>query len=98
MSPFEITMLVCFGSAWPLSIYKSLTSRAIAGKSLPFLFVILTGYAAGTLHKIFFSMDFVIVLYLLNFAMVLTDIILYYRNRLYHIKRSLDADRSEEQA
>jgi hypothetical protein len=89
MSAFEIIMLVCFGSAWPLSIYKSLRSRAIAGKSLPFLVVILVGYAAGTLHKIFHSMDFVIVLYILNFLMVLTDIVLYFRNRLYHIKMSL---------
>ncbi len=61
MSPFEIVMLVCFGAAWPLSIYKSITSRAVAGKSLPFLFVILSGYAAGTLHKIFFSLDPVII-------------------------------------
>jgi len=90
MSIFEVIMLVCFGSAWPLSIYKSWTSRAIAGKSLPFLIVILTGYAAGTLHKVFFSMDFVIVLYVLNFLMVLTDIILYFRNRLYHIRASLN--------
>jgi hypothetical protein len=89
MSPFEIIMLVCFGSAWPLSIYKSWKSRAIAGKSLPFLVVILAGYAAGTLHKIFFSMDFVIVLYLLNFTMVFVDILLYLRNRMYHIRTSL---------
>ena len=96
MSVFEIIMLVCFGSAWPLSIYKSLRSREIAGKSLPFLVVILGGYAAGTLHKIFYSMDFVIVLYVLNFVMVLTDILLYFRNRLYHIRESLrDIDPGE---
>lgn len=96
MSPFEIAMLVCFGSAWPLSIYKSWKSKAIAGKSLPFLFVILTGYAAGTLHKVFFSMDGVIVLYMLNFCMVATDIALYFRNRLYHIKASLGDTGSAE--
>jgi len=96
MSVFEIIMLVCFGSAWPLSIYKSLRSREIAGKSLPFLIVILGGYAAGTLHKIFYSMDFVIVLYVLNFLMVLTDIILYFRNRLYHIRESLSDIEPEE--
>ncbi len=90
MSVFEIVMLVCFGSAWPLSIYKSLKSRAIAGKSLPFLFVILVGYAAGTLHKILHAMDFVIILYVLNFLMVLADIIIYILNRLYHIRKSVE--------
>ena len=91
MSPFEIVMLVCFGSAWPFSIYKSLKSRSVGGKSLPFLITILVGYAAGTLHKLLFSMDFVIILYVLNFVMVLIDILLYFRNRLYHIRKSLES-------
>lgn len=81
MSPFEILMLLCFGSAWPVSIYKSITSRRTGGKSVIFLFIIGTGYIAGTLHKIFYSFDPVIVLYILNALMVSTDIILYYRNR-----------------
>lgn len=88
MSVFEITMLVCFGSAWPFSIYRSWKSRAVAGKSLTFLVVILTGYAAGTLHKVFYSFDYVIILYICNFLMVLTDILLYLRNRVYHIRES----------
>ena len=90
MSPFEILMLICFGSAWPFSIYKSAVSRSVAGKSLPFLLVILFGYAAGTIHKLFYSMDLVIILYICNFLMVLADIALYFRNRLYHIRASLD--------
>lgn len=81
MSPFEITMLVCFGSAWPVSIYKSWTSRQTGGKSLFFLYILSMGYVAGTLHKIFFSLDPVIVLYILNFTMISIDIALYYRNR-----------------
>jgi hypothetical protein len=37
----------------------------------------------------------VIVLYVLNGLMVLIDIILYFRNRLYHVKSSLrDAEQS----
>ena len=96
MSVFEILMLVCFGSAWPLSIYKSLKSRSVAGKSLPFLITILVGYTAGTIHKLLNSMDFVIVLYILNFIMVLIDIILYFRNRLYHIRTSVEDLATEE--
>ncbi len=81
LSIFEVLMLVCFGAAWPLNIYKSLHSRSTAGKSLLFLFVIDFGYIAGMLHKIIYSFDLVIFLYMLNFLMVTFDIILYYRNK-----------------
>ncbi|WP_088228374.1 hypothetical protein [Desulfosporosinus sp. FKB] len=80
MSIFEIIMLVCFGAAWPLSIYKSYTSRSTKGKSASFLVVILIGYAAGIMHKIFHQYDGVVYLYLLNFLMVLTDLLIYLRN------------------
>ncbi len=98
MSVFEITMLVCFGAAWPVSIYKSLKSRQVAGKSLPFLVIILIGYGAGVLHKLLYHYDAVIFLYLLNALMVAFDIFLYLRNRLYHVRRSLleAGDRSKE--
>jgi len=81
VSIFEIGLLLCFGAAWPVSIYKSLTSKRTEGKSLFFLYLVLIGYAFGILHKLFYSRDFVIVLYSLNLLMVLTDILLYYRNR-----------------
>jgi hypothetical protein len=93
-SVFEILMLVCFGAAWPFSIYRSLTSRSIAGKSVVFLIVVLVGYAAGVLHKLLYRYDYVIFLYALNGCMVLTDIVLYFRNRLYHIRESLKEGRA----
>jgi len=43
MSVFEAIMLICFGAAWPLSIYKSYVSRTTAGKSVIFLYVIFAG-------------------------------------------------------
>ena len=89
MSVFEITMLVCFGAAWPFSIYKSYRSRQVAGKSLLFLLVIFAGYLAGILHKVFYYYDAVVYLYALNGAMVLVDILLYFRNRLYHVRTSV---------
>ncbi len=91
MSIFEILMLVCFGAAWPVSIYKSLKTRQVAGKSLPFLVIILVGYVAGVLHKLLVSYDLVIFLYLLNALMVAADIVLYLRNRLLLVKESLEA-------
>lgn len=81
MSIFEATMLACFGAAWPFSIYKSYTSRSNVGKSIFFLFVVLIGYSSGILHKLIYNFDSVIYLYVLNFCLVLTDIILYFRNK-----------------
>jgi hypothetical protein len=80
MSFFEAAMLVCFGSAWPFSIYKSYTSRQNAGKSLPFLWIVLAGYAAGVTHKVLHNFDAIIYLYLFNGLMVLVDLLIYYRN------------------
>ena len=73
-------MLLCFGFAWPFSIYKSYKSKSVQGKSLPFLLIVLLGYAAGILHKIYYHYDAVIYFYILNAAMVGTDIALYFRN------------------
>ncbi len=81
MSIFEIIMLVCFGSAWPFSIYRSWKSKSVKGKSLVFLLIVLAGYLAGILHKIFFNYDNVIYLYITNFSLVTIDMALYLRNR-----------------
>jgi len=81
MSVFEIIMLICFGSAWPFSIYKSYTSRSNGGKSFPFLVIVLAGYGAGFLHKFLNDPDPVIFLYATNATMVLVDMALYVRNR-----------------
>lgn len=88
MSIFEIIMLLCFGAAWPVSIYKSYTSRRNTGKSLFFLYIIIVGYIAGILHKLVFSYNAVIFLYILNLVMVTTDIFLYYRNKGLEKKES----------
>ena len=80
MSIFEIIMLICFGAAWPLSIYKSYASKSTEGKSVSFLIVILIGYVGGILNKIFNQYDTVVYLYILNFIMVLTDLLIYIRN------------------
>jgi len=80
MSIFEIIMLICFGAAWPVSILKSWNSQTNNGKSLFFLIIVLIGYVAGILHKIFYLYDMVILLYIVNFAMITVDLIVYYRN------------------
>lgn len=81
MSIFEILMLLCFGAAWPFSIYRSYTSRSVNGKSLVFLFIVMAGYLSGILHKMVFNYDRVIYLYIVNLTMVAVDTALYLRNR-----------------
>ena len=90
MSPFEILMLVCFGMAWPFSIYKSYTTWQVGSKSLVFLIALFIGYVSGTLHKIFYYYDPVIFLYMLNGTMVAIDIGLYIRNRMYQVRKSAE--------
>lgn len=90
MSVFEAMMLICFGVAWPFSIYKSWKSRTCNGKSVIFLYIILLGYVSGVTHKLLYSRDWVIALYALNGVMVLIDILLFYRNARLGAKTSSD--------
>lgn len=83
ISIFEALMIICFGAAWPFSIFKSYDSRQTAGKSAIFLYVVLVGYASGCVHKFRHDLDPVIWLYALNGIMVSVDICLYHRNRRY---------------
>jgi hypothetical protein len=89
---FESIMLICFGFAWPVSIYKSIVSKKTAGKSLLFLFVLQIGYVAGVFFKLTEYWDNVkinpneivsinLYLYVLNFVMISIDELLFLRNR-----------------
>ncbi len=90
MSLFEAGMLLCFGFAWPTNIYKSVKSKSTKGKSQQFLLIIEVGYVFGIIHKILYSQDIVLVLYILNFVMVAVDTALYFINRKR--ERDLEAD------
>ncbi|MDR1177946.1 MAG: hypothetical protein LBK64_03885 [Spirochaetaceae bacterium] len=81
MSIFEIMMLLCFAASWPVNIFKSIKARSSRGKSLAFLVIVWVGYASGITHKILFSRDPVMALYILNFIMVGIDISLWFINR-----------------
>ncbi|MBQ7573896.1 MAG: hypothetical protein IJT23_06515 [Clostridia bacterium] len=85
----EITMIISFGVSWPMNVIKSYRARTTKGKSLAFLYLIFFGYIAGILSKLvnaeymsnIGSKWYVLFFYVLNFVMVGTDLILYYRNR-----------------
>ncbi len=77
----ESIMIICFGLSWPANIAKSLRSRTAKGKSLPFLLLIETGYIFGIIGKIItHTYNLATIFYFINFFMVLTDILLYFRN------------------
>ena len=91
----EITMIVLFGASWPMNVIKSIKTKSAKGKSLLFLVLILVGYIAGITSKFvnpvymaqFAEKWYLLFFYFLNFFMVLTDTILYFRNRSLDKKR-----------
>ena len=79
---FELIMLICFGLSWPISVYKSLTSKSTQGKSLVFMIAIIIGYVCGIIGKIISDQtNYVLVLYLVNLFFVTFDLALYFMYR-----------------
>ncbi len=78
---FESIMLLCFGSAWPFSIYKTWKTKSSKGKSLFFVSILLVGYAAGILFQVVGKFNAVLYLYILNFVLVGIDLVLSIRYR-----------------
>ena len=91
----EVVMIVSFGASWPMNVLKSWKARTTKGKSLAFLCLILFGYIAGIVGKLlnekymadFATKWYVLFFYVLNFIMVATDLILYFRNKQLDKKR-----------
>ena len=77
----ETIMLVCFGFSWPMNLIKSYKARSAKNSSLPFILLIITGYIAGISAKIVLgNINYVLVAYLLNLAIVSLNLIVYFRN------------------
>jgi hypothetical protein len=83
ISIYELFFFVFIACAWPISITRMLKRKSTRGKSLIFSAVVLLGYAFGILHKVLYSLDWVLAVYLLDFALVAADItvFLYVRSR-----------------
>ena len=81
----ESLMLIIFGCSWPANIYKSVKSRTTLGKSLLFEILIVIGYSCGIIAKVIIYKRSGVLqtsfwFYLLDIALVMTDICLYFRN------------------
>ena len=83
MSLFEAGMLICFGASWPFAVMKTFKTKNVKSKSRLFLSLIIIGYLCGIIHKILYSMDIVIWLYIINLILVSADfyLVLLYKNR-----------------
>lgn len=78
----ELTMLLCFGVSWPISVWKSYKSRSTKGKSPIFILAIIVGYVAGIVGKfVGGQITYVLAFYCLNLSVVSADLVLYARNR-----------------
>ncbi|MBN2503793.1 MAG: hypothetical protein JXB20_00445 [Bacilli bacterium] len=78
----EALMMIFFGLSWPFNIAKSIRTKSAKGKSPFFLVLVDLGYLAGVFSKLLSdNITWVLFFYILNFLMVLTDIILYFINR-----------------
>ena len=79
---FESIMLICFGISWPISVYKSATSKSTKGKSVVFTIAIIIGYLAGITGKIVGgNLNYVFALYIVNLVFVSVDLTLYFVNK-----------------
>lgn len=79
---FEAGMLLLFGCSWPVNITKSIRSRTAKGKSIWFEVMIFLGYTCGIIGKLIGGqVNWVLIIYFVDIAMVTTDIMLTLRNR-----------------
>ena len=79
---FEFVMLICFGMSWPISVYKSFTSKSTKGKSLVFILAIIVGYICGIMGKVLSGqINYVLGLYIFNLFVVSIDLVLYFVNK-----------------
>ena len=77
----ETIMLVCFGFSWPMNLIKAYKARTAKSTSLPFTLLIITGYIAGICAKLASgNLNYVLIAYLLNLAIVSLNLVVYFRN------------------
>ena len=85
---FEFLMLFAFGFSWPFAIARTLRAKRVDGKSPAFMIIVLFGYLCGILaHAVEGTKLWLIAVYLVDMALVSTDLSLYF---YYSRKKSID--------
>lgn len=83
----EAVMLICFGCSWPMNLVKNYRARSAKAMSLGFILLIITGYVAGIIAKIFTVANggavawYVWVVYIFNIVVVSLNLGVYFINR-----------------
>ncbi len=86
----ETIMLICFGISWPINVVKNTKAKTAKAMSFPFIMLIITGYLAGIAAKLLtHRINYVLVVYIVNLAMVSVNVFVYVRNRRFDKKRAL---------
>ena len=89
----ETIMLLCFGFSWPLNVIKAYKAKTTKGTSLPFIILIITGYVAGITAKILTNqINYVLIAYILNLAIVSISVLVYLRNYTLDKKRMVKGE------
>ena len=89
----ETIMLLCFGFSWTLNVIKAYKAKTTKGTSLPFIILIITGYVAGITAKILTNqINYVLIAYILNLAIVSINVVVYLRNYTLDKKRMVKGE------
>lgn len=80
-------MMCCFGFSWPIAVIKNIKARTAKSMSLPFILLVLLGYAAGIVAKfISGNTGYVLIIYFVNVASVTVNLVVYFVNLRYDRK------------
>lgn len=78
----EATMLVCFGLSWPMNLVKNFKAGTAKSMSLKFILLIIFGYLAGISAKLLtHQLNYVLIVYFLNIAIVSLNLGVYFLNK-----------------
>ena len=73
-------MLFAFGFSWPFAIARTYRAKRVDGKSPMFMIIVIIGYLFGiAAHLVEGSKLWLCWVYLLDMALVSTDLALYFR-------------------
>ena len=77
----EFAMLFAFGFSWPFAIWRTYRAKRVDGKSPLFMVIVLAGYCCGIAARLVDAdagNDWLCWVYLLDMALVSTDLSLYF--------------------
>ncbi len=80
----EFLMLFTFGFSWPFAILRTYRAKRVDGKSPAFMLIVLLGYVCGICARLLDAIpenDWLVFVYVLDMALVSTDLTLYFRYR-----------------